>query len=168
MQGRQGGAACDPRDSGLSASLPSGKLWRAARRSPAWWCTSLRTAQVRLGQTCTRTQGCPRPSFLGLTRVLGGGTRTEIPHLWRCSQGSLSCRTQKVRMEEPRQELLFTLLHAWLTLNNLQLLVCVFGNLLHGVRDIPGGGYILLRVPEIRLGSSSSWQQDHPVSPAHS
>lgn len=32
----------------LRPFLPSpGKRWRAARRSPAWWCTSLRTAQVR-------------------------------------------------------------------------------------------------------------------------
>lgn len=32
----------------LRPFLPSpGKRWRAAQRSPAWWCTSLRTAQVR-------------------------------------------------------------------------------------------------------------------------
>lgn len=27
--------------------LALGKLWRAAQRSPTWWCTFLRTVQVR-------------------------------------------------------------------------------------------------------------------------
>lgn len=103
------GAASDTRDSRLSAFLPPGKLWRSARRSPAWWCTSLRTAQVRLGADFylepVLPKGGPHSSGADTSSGVKGHLNLDSRHkLWRYSQGSLCCRSQKVKMRVSREE----------------------------------------------------------------